>query len=190
MWRHRGLVRLQEACACGRWRGPTAEDQSRCDRAVSQLSSHRASQTTPPRQRIAHSAAAATSSRVLRKARLSPFRRARAAGRSSSTDSRAAAAPPPHATSAMAAASPPRSERALKEVSENAPQELKPDRDDAKRLGPDAAPSSTKKRGPEQPTEKVWLGVRLHVIDATSISVFPHRRPRRRRSPRRSRTRS
>ena len=29
LWRHRGLVRLQEACACGRWRGPTAAQSDR-----------------------------------------------------------------------------------------------------------------------------------------------------------------
>ena len=39
----------------------------------------------------------------------------------------------------------PRSARALKELSQNEPQESKPDRGDAKRLGRAAAPSSTKK---------------------------------------------
>ena len=29
LWRHRGLVRLQEACACGRWRGPTEAQSDR-----------------------------------------------------------------------------------------------------------------------------------------------------------------
>ena len=29
LWRHRGLVRLQEVCACGRWRGPTAAQSDR-----------------------------------------------------------------------------------------------------------------------------------------------------------------
>ena len=59
MWRHRGLVRLQEACASGRWRGPISNGQSVAPAAVSQLSSETEPQTTPPRQRVAHSAAAA-----------------------------------------------------------------------------------------------------------------------------------
>ena len=40
---------------------------------------------------------------------------------------------------------------------------MKPDRSDAKRLGPAATPSSTKKRELEQSPDEVWPGVRLHA---------------------------
>ena len=95
--RYRGLLRMQEASACGRWRGPTAAQSDRL--LLSSLAIELRQSVTNDARRV-RASLSAVPPRPRHRTRCETRARARSVApepreRSSSTDSRAAAAPPP-----------------------------------------------------------------------------------------------